>query len=82
MVGRVVYYHLSNLTTVENLILAWGYDLHLLAIVPFKFLSWAGNSFFCEEAAEKKRLNVGETGILCTTSIPLDWVFAVFLATY
>ena len=49
VVGRVLYYHICNLTTVENLILAFGYDVYLLAIVLFKFLSRAGNSLTCEE---------------------------------
>lgn len=35
--GGVVYYHIYNLTTVENLILAGAYDLHLLTTVPFTF---------------------------------------------
>lgn len=54
VVGRVVDYHICNLTTVENLILACGYDLHLLAIVPFKFSCRAGNSFSREESSTER----------------------------
>lgn len=54
VVGRVVYYHIGNLATVDNPILACGYDLHLLAIVPFRFLSRAGISFSHEESSTER----------------------------
>lgn len=50
-VGKVVYYHIRNRTTVENLIPACGYDLRLLT---FQVVSRATNSFFYGERGTQR----------------------------